>query len=394
MTNQRLIKSLSGLGGGLVLALVFYAVFTFGSQQGKLACAQTCEPTPTIVPTPTPVPTPTLTPTPMPTPTPTPPGSLTLLGRWDGSSNSYSNVWAEGNYAYIGHHYNFSGVDIIDISNPTNPVKVANFGAGFTDVWNPVVRNGVLYTTSLLGGTGIYIVDVSNPTSPVQLAHLSIGKTYHVSFSGNVMYVVDDTTLVVKMFDVSSPNTPMFLGSFTAPGNKIHTAWVRGNRLLLSSWNQTSIWDVTVPETPVMLGTYVWGYYQHSADLDGSGRYMYVAFENLSCPGGGQSYVKVVDISDPSHLVVVNTISLVSGSGGVTPHYTFVDGNTLWVSWMTLGVKKFDIIDPTNPILVGGFDTTFGVGGTCVDDGNWGVFPLGNGRVLASDWKSGLLVLE
>ena len=389
----------------LVLGMFSISVYLFGQEQGKAICAQSCEPIPTATPTvppptPTPAPTatpvpptptPTATPTPGPTATPVPPGQMAMLGRWDGSPNRYSNVWADGNYAYIGHHYNSDGVEIIDISNPAAPVKVANFGAGFTDVWSPIVRNGYLYTTSQIVRSGIYIVDVSNPAIPRQVAHLAIGPTYHAVFAGNVMYVSDNTTRTIRLYDVTNPASPVALPSITAPGNKVHTVWVRGNRMLTSAWSATSLWDVSVPAAPVLLGTYTWGYYQHSADIDESGRYAYVSFENLSCPGGAnQAVVQVVDFGNPAAPGVVKTLSL----GTTTPHYTFVRGNALWVSWLTFGTRRFDITNPANPVLTHSFDTTLGAGGRCVDDGNWGVFPISETRAVASDWQNGLFVLE
>ena len=52
-----------------------------------------------------------------------------------------------------------------------------------------------------------------------------------------------------------------------------------------------------------------------------------------------------------------------------------------------------DIIDPTDPIRVGNYDTF--PGPVSLFDGNWGVYPLlGLDRVLASDLDGGLFVLD
>jgi hypothetical protein len=275
-------------------------------------------------------------------------------------------------------------------------VKVGNFGNGFTDVWTPIVRGNLLFTTSQMGGTGVYIVDVSNPAMPVQVAHLPIGKTYHVAFAGNVMYVSSNQTSQVQLFNIANPAAPVALPSITVPAppfqspGKVHTVWVRGNRLMASHWNATSVWDVSTPEAPALLGKYSWGWYQHSADMDETGRYLYVAFENLDCPGGSQSYVHVVDMVNPASPALVKSLAL----GPATPHYTFVRGNTLWVSWHSLGVRKFDITNPADPVLTGAFDTTLGAGGACHSNGNWGVFPLPDGKAAVSDWNNGLMLVQ
>ena len=51
------------------------------------------------------------------------PGPATVVerGQWDGFGGSYGDVWGDGNFAYIGH-FGSSAVDIIDISDPDNPV--------------------------------------------------------------------------------------------------------------------------------------------------------------------------------------------------------------------------------------------------------------------------------
>ncbi len=66
-----------------------------------------------------------------------------------------------GNYAYIADY--FSGLQIIDISNPTNPILKGNYYSSgeATDV--QVVGN---YAYLAAGGGGLQIIDISNPTNP------------------------------------------------------------------------------------------------------------------------------------------------------------------------------------------------------------------------------------
>ena len=57
--------------------------------------------------------------------TPAPGGTeVTLVGQWDGFFGTYADVWGDGNFAYIGH-FGHRGVNIIDISDPGNPVPAA-----------------------------------------------------------------------------------------------------------------------------------------------------------------------------------------------------------------------------------------------------------------------------
>ena len=74
-------------------------------------------------------------------------GVISLVGHLDPfpGNDRYSDVWGEGNIAYIGS-FNGSGVALIDISNPSNPVLASQYlpasGGQFKDLR---VRNGVGY---------------------------------------------------------------------------------------------------------------------------------------------------------------------------------------------------------------------------------------------------------
>lgn len=53
------------------------------------------------------------------------PGNVTIVGNYLGASNLAHNVHVKGDYVHISHYE--SGVSIIDISDPTNPIEVATY---------------------------------------------------------------------------------------------------------------------------------------------------------------------------------------------------------------------------------------------------------------------------
>src|SRR3972149_3878369 len=87
---------------------------------------------------------------------------MTLVGHWDhqddpnhqnDSAHLNADVWAEtttsgrfkGTYAYLGHFGNEGGVDIIDISKPSNPTLASVFmgTGGHNEIWDVQVQNGI-----------------------------------------------------------------------------------------------------------------------------------------------------------------------------------------------------------------------------------------------------------
>ncbi|HWK09928.1 MAG TPA: hypothetical protein VNR64_07750, partial [Vicinamibacterales bacterium] len=131
----------------------------------------------------------------------------------------YSDVWAEGNYAYVGSDAS-SGVQIFDISNPTAPTLVATYGGSFTnDMEDVKVVNGIGYFASNLGG-GVHIVDLSDPVHPKLLARLSnanggYDSVHNVSVDNGLLYMPDyPRTPAVKVFDVTNPAAPVLVSTF------------------------------------------------------------------------------------------------------------------------------------------------------------------------------------
>lgn len=87
-------------------------------------------PTPTATPTATPNPSPTATPSPTPSPTPTPmtcnASTVSLAGDVLNSAGvTGQSIYVSGNYAYLGVSGATTGIQVINISNPSTPSNVA-----------------------------------------------------------------------------------------------------------------------------------------------------------------------------------------------------------------------------------------------------------------------------
>ncbi len=308
----------------------------------------------------------------------------------------YADVWGDGNYAYIGS-FNGTGVGIFDISTPASAFLAGFYNPGSGGQFKDVkVRNGIGYFASDNGG-GLHVVDVSNPAAPTLLSQVTSSQggydsIHNVSLSGNYLYEADSRTPTVKVFDISNPAAPTFVRDIvTTDPSFIHDTTAVGNRLYTSGFGgKTDIYDTSLigSQAPLLLGSFVSGSNSHSNWPDASGNLLATAREIAD------GDVRLYDISNPAIPVLKASITAASlGISAFSPHNPIIVGNRLYVSWYQAGLQVIDIQDPSNPVLIGSFDTF--AGAVSGFDGNWGVYPLlGADRVLLSDLDGGLYVIN
>jgi hypothetical protein len=318
-------------------------------------------------------------------------------------TDNYSDVVADGNYAYVSSWHNTSGVWIVDVSNPDAAKYVTHYApSGSGNMQGIEVLNGVGYFGDD-NGNGIYIVDLSNPLTPKLITKITspIGYKYvhDLTLDGNghmfvPHYRVDDN---VQVWNVSDPAHPYLQMTLTGTdSSSVHDVTVKNNRLFMNGWGgEVDIWDITNldSQAPVRLGSFSSGLHTQDTSMTDNGNF-------LACPRelSSNGDVGIFDISDPTNVRKVADITQPDwGIAATSPSTSKIMGNFLYVAWYQAGLLVFDISDPTNPIMVGSYDTWpgYSYGGNGGGDGDWGVWPfLGTDRVLISDRTTGLYVLD
>ena len=118
-----------------------------------------------------------------------------------------------GNYAYVAD--NASGLQIIDISNPTTPTLKGNYDTSGYALGVQVVGN---YAYVADGGSGLQIIDISNPTTPTLKGNYDTsGYALGVQVVGNYAYVADGGS-GLQIIDISNPTTPTLKGNYDTSG--------------------------------------------------------------------------------------------------------------------------------------------------------------------------------
>ncbi len=320
---------------------------------------------------------------------------------------SYSGVWGDGNYAYIGSERR-NGVLIYNITNPDAPVLASYYGqSGPIDMEDIKVANGIGYFADNMG-SGLHIVDVSDPTNPVLLSQITsanggFDNAHKVAIWQNFVFIPQNLTspAIIKVFDVSNPSSPVLKTTFTATDPKwvndidIQTNTAGETLLYTAGWGgKCDIWDITniATSAPVLLGAFSAGIDGSSASATADGNYLAYSTKNPN----GTSFVTIYNISNPMNVTVASTLTMTAlGIDAVTPHDPRIMGNLLYVSWFQAGTLIFDITNPAAPVFVGSYDTWPGPVLTQQLDGNWGVYPyLGQNKVLLSDRNTGLYIVD
>jgi len=312
-----------------------------------------------------------------------------------------SDIWGwvddQGNeYAIVGTN---KGTSIFDLSNPALPTEIF-FEQGMTSIWRDVKTFGDYAYVTTEAQNGLLIIDMTplpdssnlntyyytGPSNaPWQKAHnLFIDdRGYAYIFGANrgvkgciILDLNQDPTQPVEVADINNWY--------------VHDGMVKGDTLYLANVSDGffTIWDVSVPSNPVMIGQHgTLGAFCHNAWVSDDGDYLYTTDEITD------GYIGEYDISDLNNISLTDQIQAEPGQG-VIPHNTHFLNDYLITSYYTSGVVVHDVSRKGNMVEVGSFDTSPNFTGNGFY-GCWGVYPwLPSGLIIASDIEEGLYVLS
>ena len=102
------------------------------------------------------------------------------------------------------------------------------------------------------GSAGLQVIDVSNPANPLRVGgYDTSGNAYGVAVSGNIAYVADwDAGL--QVIDVSNPANPVRLGGYDTSGDAYGVA-VAGNRIYVADGEKGLKVFCTLPNVQHMM---------------------------------------------------------------------------------------------------------------------------------------------
>jgi hypothetical protein len=290
------------------------------------------------------------------------PFEVTLAGSYDTPGTAYGVV-TSGDYAYVADRA--SGLQVIDISDPTNPSSAGNYDTPGS-AYDVAVAGDYAYVADDV--SGLQVIDISDPTNPSSAGSYNTpGSAYTVAVSGDYAYVGDGTS-GLRVIDISDPTNPSSAANYDTPG----TAWgvdISGDYAYVADRaSGLQVIDISDPTNPSLAGSYDTSL---AFDVAVSGDYAYVTDYN--------SGLRVIDITDPT-----NPSSAGNYDTPGSAYCIAISGDYAYVGDGISGLQVIDISDPMMPSLAGNYDTP----GTA-----FGVAVSGD-RAFVGDYSSGLLVID
>jgi len=241
------------------------------------------------------------------------------------------------------HGSGFSGnTRVAIIPDTSNKAKV--LGGIDTQEWTTNVTV-TCSTAFLVDYSGLRIIDVSDPTAPTLLGSFISLNANDVAVVGSRAFIVGDDKL--KLIDVSDPATPQLIDSFTVPSGYAisvtvadEIAYVLAGELLLIDVNPAS------PTYLTAIGSTSLG---AGFDVAVKNNIAYVATDSLRS-------LQLIDVSNPAVPQPLGTISTPGDATGVA-----VRENTAYVTYLSSdlpgGMLVVDVSDPTHPDMLASFAT-------------------------------------
>ena len=144
---------------------------------------------------------------------------VTDLSLYGGRNSQSRGVKVSRGYAFVGDAW--GGLTVIDVHDPTDPIKVANIGDPDMEGHRLDIDGDYCYVG---GGRGIFIVDIFDPTAPTIIGCLKGQVTSGWSWGRGVRVFRDYAYYSegLEVIDISVPSDPVWVNSYTfeAPAGK------------------------------------------------------------------------------------------------------------------------------------------------------------------------------
>lgn len=295
-------------------------------------------------------------------------------------------------FALVGRH---NGTSIVDISsNPHEPVEVG-YIPGASSIWRDLkVYGQYCYVTNETGG-GLDIIDLADPFNPVKIgAYTATFTTAHNLFiADGYAYIFGANAGAggCRILDLASdPEHPVEVGSWE--NTYFHDGYVKNDTLYGCGIYLGSLFIVNVSNktNPVTMVEHNYSNYGcHAVWVTADSKYVITADEK----SGG--FINIFDIQNFNNINHVATwYPNEPQSSQKSVHNVYWKDDLLYMSYYVYGTRVVDISDKANPTEVGYYD--FFPGQSGLYEGNWGTYPYAeNGLIYSTDMSgNGFFVMS
>lgn len=289
-------------------------------------------------------------------------------------SATEDSIWRDmkvfNNHAFIVSEAPNHGMQVFDLTRlrgleaSTEPFTADAIYSEFTNAHNIVINEdtGFAYVVgSNTFGGGPHFVNIQNPLNPVFSGGYSLSDYTH-----------DAQVVLYNGPDIDHQGQEIFIGS---------------------NENEIVIVNVTDKSNPILISNTVYPDigYTHQGWLSEDQRYFYANDELDESNFGFESRTLIFDFEDLDNPVFTGPFF---GPNQAIDHNLYVNGNELYLSNYTAGLRVANISNPTTPVDTGFFDT-FPENDNTSFNGVWSIYPyFPSGNVAVSDVNNGFFVIR
>ena len=256
-----------------------------------------------------------------------------------------TGLFVEGDYAYITVcNFDFSGIRVIDVSEPMHPVEIGSFQT-------PGMPQSIYVTDHIAyvaDNNALLIYDVADPGTPAELGSYApdavMTLIHHVAVQGEYVYIVDsvfgirildasDFSRIEEVASIPHNLTDAYFSPMIVSGDLLY--YIQNGDF---SSNKLVILDVSTPTVPVEIGSHTL-----------SGSLWFTGFdcdEKCACIAAVSSGLIVVDVSHPGTIEEVGRYDPHDTAFGleVSGDYAFIS-----ISGESENLLVYDVSEPSSP---------------------------------------------
>lgn len=250
------------------------------------------------------------------------------------------DVWidTDNDIAYVTCGY--SGVKIYDISDPHEPIELANVSSSSSGYAHQLVmRENLMFIGD--GRGGLKIIDFENLSNPVVLSQYTGDYAWDVEVRGDTAFVANGFQGIggkLTIVNVTDPATPILLSSFITIGDATDIEVVDNLAFLTTSYAGFTVFDISNHTNPIQLAQYIGPSTSDTdlGDLEIVGDLAFLSYWNKS--------FKVLNITDLSNIEVIAEFNKSLESFSV---HIDTERSLAYLCDLELGLILLDIHNPT-----------------------------------------------
>lgn len=264
------------------------------------------------------------------------------------------------------------GLEIINITNATNPVLTSNYATnGFAKevIVDSISSNKYAFLSDEVNG--LFIFNVNNTSSPALDTLIAYPGGVNSCYSNNGLLYVALKTGLLKVLNINSLPDSIFEAGSYSPQYPVHHLEISGSSIYMLQKNYGfEIADISNPATPL---------YQSGFNTSGN-CYDVRIVENIAYFANGTTGLCLMNVSVPSQPYLIGFLETESDVRGID----FSPSSFLLTAEYNFGTEVFNIFKPVQPYGFGYYEAS----GYCN-----GIHFFKN-KVLVANGQNGLLILR